>query len=53
VKGRGRKGSKRGKSNMIELKKDAIVVADALKAVAPTIARKIRRNFDIVATTEE
>ena len=40
-------------SNMIELKKDAIVVADAFDAVAPTIAGKIRRNFDIVATTEE
>ena len=40
-------------SNMTVLKKDAIVVADAFDAVAPAIANKIRKNFDIVATTQE
>lgn len=40
-------------SNMTALKKDAIVVADAFDAVAPAIAEKIRRNCDIVVTTQE
>lgn len=40
-------------SNMTVLKKDAIVVADAFDAIAPAIAEKIRKNFDIVATTQE
>ena len=40
-------------SNMTALKKDAIVVAEAFDAVAPAIANKIRKNFDIVATTLE
>ena len=39
-------------SDMTDLRKDAIVVADAFDTVAPTIAEKIRRNFEIVATTE-
>ena len=40
-------------SNMTALKKDAIVVADAFDAVAPAIAEKIRKNCDIVVTTQE
>ena len=39
-------------SDMTILKEDAIVVANALDAVAPAIAEKIRKNFDIIATTQ-
>ena len=40
-------------SDMTVLKKDAIIVADAFDAVVPAIAEKIRKNFDIVATTQQ
>jgi hypothetical protein len=34
-------------SSMDDLKRDAIIVADALDAIAPAIAEKIRKNFDV------
>ena len=34
-------------SNMDDLKGDAIIVANTLDAVAPAIAEKIRKNFDV------
>lgn len=34
-------------SNMEDLKGDAIIVANALDAVAPAIAEKIRKNFEV------
>lgn len=40
-------------ADMDELKDDAIVVAEALDAVAPQIANKVRKNFNIVVTTHE
>lgn len=40
-------------SDMLSLKKDAIIVAQAYDSVEPRIADKIRKNFDIVVTTQE
>lgn len=34
-------------SNMEDLKSDAIIVANALDVVAPAIAEKIRKNFEV------